>query len=120
VAFCVNKSHAQYSCQTATQLIVKDSLELDSFAHSGYDDRWFAFNLTDSIAQIAIQWEWENSNAIVPYDTLFIYTNTCGQLVLYDAVSPIPNEMDFVFQDVNEVFLRFVRADSVPAFFILI
>jgi PKD repeat protein len=117
VAFCVNKSHAQYSCQTATQLIVKDSLELDSFAHSGYDDRWFAFNLTDSIAQIAIQWEWENSNAIVPYDTLFIYTNTCGQLVLHDAVSPIPNEMDFVFQDVNEVFLRFVRADSVPAFF---
>ncbi len=115
--FLFSKTHAQNSCQTATQLIVKDSLELDTFSHSGYDDRWFTFSLTDSVSHVGFQWEWASKNANVPYDSLIIYTDSCNQLIVYDVISPVLLEMEFEFIDFTNVLLQFKLADSIPVNF---
>jgi PKD repeat protein len=117
MAIIVHQTNAQYSCQTATQLILKDSIALDSFSHSGFDDRWFTLSLNDSVSHIKFQWEWASKNTIVPFDSLIIYRDSCNQLVQHGIVAPIPLEIQFLFSNNTNVFFQFKKADSSPNYF---
>ena len=110
----VNKAMAQYSCQTATFIEVKDNCELETYYQSGYDDRWFSFSSETQGIGFGIMWDYTPKWAYIPYDTLYIYTGTCDSLIEYAMLSPIPSGGEVFLNDTGDVFFRFTRQISTP------
>jgi hypothetical protein len=106
---------AQYSCPTATFIEVKDSCELETYYHSGYDDRWFTFTPETSGVGFQIEWDYTPRWAYIPYDTLYVYTGSCDSLVEYAVFSPIPTAGQAIFDGNSDVYLRFTRTANSPA-----
>jgi PKD repeat protein len=105
---------AQYSCPTATFIEVKDSCELETYYHSGYDDRWFTFTPETPGVGFQIEWDYTPRWAYIPYDTLYVYTGSCDSLVEYAVFSPIPTAGQAIFDGNSDVYLRFTRDHNTP------